>query len=130
MEIFAAALEYAPGQRLDGTACTFVRFRVIVDGEAGLWTEDDCVAALQENDIAVHSAKVVDGTYIARINAAATDLSGFVEWQPDNASDTLTLRTFLTVLGPQGTSLFSDDDCWHTIRVGGRPLSYWYERLK
>lgn len=128
MKLFAGALEYAPGQRLDGRKCTFVRFRVIVDGADGLWVEDDGTAEehLEVNEIAVRSIKEVGGVTVARINAAATDLSGFVEWAP-GVNDQLTLRTFLNVLGPDAKSLFDGDDCWQTISIGGKSLTYWYE---
>jgi hypothetical protein len=137
MKLFAAALEYAPGRRLDGQVCTYVRFRVIVDGADELWAEDDGSAAehLEANEIFVRHIEEVDGVHVARIDAAATDLSGFTEWAPGCASEfstgtgILTLRTFLNVLGPDGASLFDADDCWQTIRIGGRPLAYWYECL-
>lgn len=130
MKLFAAALEYAPGKRLDGQPCTFVRFRVIVDGSDGLWTEDEGSAAehLEANEIVIRSIKEVNGVSVARINATETDLSGFVEWAPDLGSQ-LTLRTFLNVLGSDGKSLFDSDDCWQTISIGGQSLTYWYELI-
>lgn len=131
MKLFAAALEYAPGSRLDGQKCTYVRLRVIVDGADGLWTEEEGSVAehLEANEISVGHVDEVDGVHVVRIDAAATDLSGFVDWTPGCASE-LTLRTFLNVLGPDGASLFDADDCWKTIRIGDRPLDYWYSHIR
>jgi hypothetical protein len=129
MRIFAAALQYSPGQRLDGSECTYVRFRVIVEGAADLWTDED-LSALAANEIAARSIKEVDGIQIVRIDAAATDLSGIVEWTPEADSESLTLRTFLNVLGPDGKSVFGMDDCWNTISIGDRPLNYWFEQIR
>ena len=128
MKIFAAALEYAPGKRLDGSPCTYVRFRVIVEGAADLWTDED-LSALEANEIATRSIKEVDGIQLVRIDAAATDMSGFLEWSPEADPESLTLRTFLNVLGPDGKSLFGQDDCWNTIRIDDRPLNYWFHQL-
>jgi hypothetical protein len=130
MKIFAAALEYAPGLRLDGSPCTYVRFRVIVEGAADLWSDED-LSALEVNEIAIRSIKEVDGIHIVRIEAAATDLSGFVEWIPSEADpESLTLRTFLNVLGTDGKSVFGHDDCWNTISIGDRSLNYWFEQIR
>jgi hypothetical protein len=142
MKIFAAALQYSPGKRLDGSPCTYVRFRVIVEGAADLWTDED-LSALEANEIATRSIKEVDGIQLVRIDAAATDLSSFVEWTPSADGspselstgspsadpESLTLRTFLNVLGPDGKSLFGQDDCWNTIRIGDKPLNYWFHQL-
>lgn len=130
MKIFAAALEYAPGVRLDGTACTYVRFRVIVDGKNDLWLEEGCVnEALELNEIACRSVIEVDGVHIVRIDASKTDLGGFMEWQADQVNS-LTLRTFLNVLGSDGKSLFGPDNCWDTISIGDHSLTYWYEQVR
>jgi hypothetical protein len=131
MKIFAAALEYAPGMRLDGTACTYVRFRVIVDGMDGLWLEEDGSVheALEVNEIACRSVKEVDGVHVVHIDASKTDLSGFVDWNADLTSS-LTLRTFLNVLGSDGKSVFGPDNCWDTISIGNKSLGYWYDRVR
>ena len=128
--ICAGAVEYSQGKRLDGTTCTYVRLRLLVDGDR-LWIEDaealvaECLAT---NEISVHELSIVDGTHVARINCAETALSDFEEWDGAHSGG-LRLRTFLNVLGTDGKSLFAKDDCWDSIILEGRPINYWYEKL-
>jgi hypothetical protein len=128
--ICAGALEYSQGKRLDGSPCTYVRLRLLVE-DARLWLEEanmDIEECLAVNEIAVHGLSPVDGATVARIDCAKTRLQDFEEWTADTAQG-LHLRTFLNVLGPDGTSLFGKDDCWNTIHIEGRPINYWYQKL-
>lgn len=126
--ICAGAIEYSAGRRLDETPCTYVRFRLLVEGVRGdqLWTEEEGASVaecLGANEIVTHG---IEGP-AARIRVAATNLADFEDWSPGMSS--LCLRTFLNVLGPDGKSIFGADDCWDTIIISGKPLNHWYTLL-
>lgn len=129
--ICAGAIEYSGGKRLDGTPCTYVRLRILVSGDS-LWTEDadaDVAACLEANEIGIKGIKKVEACVVARICCATTALHDFEEWRPGMDDDSLRLRTFLNVLGPDGHSIFGKDDCWNTLTLNGQTINELYNYL-
>ncbi len=124
MEIFAAALDYAPAKMLDGRPCTWIRLRVLVDGQ-NIWKEESGSVAehLEANEIPVHGIR----DSVARINARDIDLSIFAEYDADAPVDGICLRTFLTV--ESDGDLFAEDSAWNK-KLGSKTIREWYSLLQ
>jgi hypothetical protein len=132
VEIFAAALDYATGKRVDGTICTWIRMRVFVDSAPNsTWHEydrdpkesvEDAVSRhLAANEIPVRGIK---GS-VARIDTKAIDLSEYSEYPAPE--DGISIRTFLTVEGTEN-DLFGPDSVWN-VKLGSKTISEWYREL-
>lgn len=128
VEIFAAALEYAPSTRVDGSKCTWIRMRVFVDG-SNTWREYDrgkkesvetaVKRHLAANDIPVIGVK----GNVARIDTKAIDLTEYGEYPGEG----ITVRTLLTVTSGDD-DLFGEDSVWNN-KLGSKTISEWYMDL-
>lgn len=133
MKLFAAAIEYAPSQRIDGEQLIYVRLKVICEADGlTLWESDfeDINQELTDNGICVRTINKYGDDYIARIDASSTNISDFVEWTPSVKTDSLCMRTFYTILNKDGNDMFGVDSAWNTIFLGGRSLADWHRELE
>lgn len=133
MKLFAASLEYAPQQRIDGEQLVYARLRVVCEADGiTLWESDftNLEDELLENDIHVTNIKHVGDVYIAKIDTTKTNMGDFVEWQPNIKTDALCVRTFYTIFNKDRKDMFGSDSAWNTIFLEHRSLADWYNELE
>ena len=128
------SLEFHEEEGLNKETLTWVRLRIICEADGStLWHDNfesisDVKNALDENEIDYYNiVKVQPNIYVTR--AKSQSISAFANWMPGVPSDSLYVRTFITIVS-KTTDIFDKDSCWNTTIIDSKSINDWFQKIK